>query len=91
MQDLVSRAATFDIIPQDGGWCLSDTCQFNPWPSVSVFVFAKKEDAETYAWKCDDFKRGRRWTLDDPRPETLLVTRPDLIKRRPQLPHCEHT
>lgn len=66
-RDLFPRAGTFDIIPNQGGFSVVDTCTFNRWSCGWDYIFPAQSAAIDWAWKCHEFKTGRRSTLERPR------------------------
>ncbi len=60
---LFASAGGFDILPVPGGFQCVDTCTINNWGAAGP-VHASREAAEDYAYRCNDFKRGHRMTVD---------------------------
>ena len=55
----------FEIRETAGGFFLVDRAEFNNWGAVYERApFATRQEAIKYAFACDQFKRGRRMTLN---------------------------
>ena len=59
---LFASAGGFDVLPVPGGFKIVDTDTYNPWRVDTVFPTSAA--AEDYAYRCNDFKRGRRMTVN---------------------------
>ncbi|MGY3482251.1 hypothetical protein ACVW1C_000134 [Bradyrhizobium sp. USDA 4011] len=57
------RAYGFDILPDSGKFRLIDRCEFNNWGELSR-RFDTAAEAEEYARRCDEFKRGKRSSVE---------------------------
>lgn len=55
------QIGTFVIVTRETGFIVRDTCTFNHWSDSKPFP--TRDDAETYAERCHEFKIGRRSTV----------------------------
>lgn len=60
--DIEDRAYGFEIQRRGEMFCLIDRATFNNWGELKQ-LFATRAEAEDYAWRCSEFKRGRRMSV----------------------------
>lgn len=53
------QIGTFVIVTRDTGFVVRDTCAFNHWPDSKEWP--TRNEAESHACSCRDFKEGRRF------------------------------
>jgi len=60
--DIEDIAHGFAIQRDGNQFALVDRSTFNNWGALKI-RFASRDQAELYAYNCDQFKRGRRSTI----------------------------
>lgn len=60
---LFATIGGFDILPHGEGFKIRDTDTFNNWGEMRT-VFTTSAEATAYAWRCYEFKTGRRMSVD---------------------------
>lgn len=61
--DIEDRAHGFEVQRDGDQFRLVDRATFNNWGTLKP-RFANRADAVDYARRCDDFKRGKRRTVE---------------------------